>query len=111
MSQLYDISYGGWDEQERWVLEGPEMSDEDWNALWEQLRKLAIQIVGKRMDIVYDSMLIGQTVMLLEEFGFKAIQAAHSKHFVLTEHNQDIYADVPEKWLPERVAKQLRGED
>ncbi len=103
MSQLYDISYSDYDSQERWVLEGPELTESEWEALWEKTRLKAIQSVGEQFTIVYEDMLLGAIIdLLVLDEGFKHIEAPHQKSFNLAEYKNrtGLLNDVPKKWIP-----------
>lgn len=104
MSQLYDISYSDYEDGQRWVLEGPDLTNDEWEILWEDIRLKAIQIVGNKMDVIYEEMLLEHMVDLLtSQKGFKHIDATHHAHFNFagSKGKDGLLKDVPEKWIPE----------
>lgn len=107
MTQLYDISYDDWEDSHRWVLKGPKMTDEEWETLWEETRKQAIEEVGAQYTVVFENLLLGTIVDLLANKGFERIHAEHNKHFTLSggASEAELLRDVPPKWLPKHVMK------
>lgn len=103
MSQLYDISYSDYESQERWVLEGPELTNEQWEALWEEIRLIAIEKIIAQFSVVYEDMILQRIVeILLSEKGFKALEAAHNKHFNIAgfKNKTGLLNGVKEEYLP-----------
>lgn len=103
MRQLYDISYDDYEAAERWVLEGPELTDKEWEVLWEEVRLKAIKLVGNEFTIVYEDMLLNSIIdLLVDEKGFKHIDASHRKHFNLAgyKNKTGLLNDVHKEWMP-----------
>lgn len=82
MNQLYDISCSDYESQERWVLEGPDMSDIEFEQLWTSLIPPAAEKVQEVYGEVFDNVLLKQIVdLLVEHHSFTEIHALHNKHF------------------------------
>ena len=103
----YDISTSDWESQTFDTLEGPELTEEAWNALWKKAVEEAAELCYNEFETVYKDWLVEKAVeVLINKYGFKRSEGERTKHFgfagVELEDIHELGEYIPKHYFPKK---------